>query len=205
MIAFVAVLILYSTSAGSRLNVSGLMSANTGFAPSRHTALAVAKNVKLGTITSSPGPMPSAMQHEQQRIAARSAANRVLRPAVLRHLRFELVARRTVHERTRTRHFGHRGIQLSASREFSRQTSNIGTALGDAACGEAAVLAVCISKILSRKVFGEGRRLVPSFTPVNLRPHYACSRVAIRRIISNSTSEISTRKIGSARRACRVF
>ena len=37
------------------------MSANTGFAPSRHTALAVAKNVKLGTITSSPGPMPSAI------------------------------------------------------------------------------------------------------------------------------------------------
>ena len=37
------------------------MSANTGFAPSRHTALAVAKNVKLGTITSSPGPTPSAI------------------------------------------------------------------------------------------------------------------------------------------------
>ena len=60
MIAFVAVDSLYSTSAGSRLNVSGRISANTGFAPSRHTALAVAKNVKLGTITSSPGPTPSA-------------------------------------------------------------------------------------------------------------------------------------------------
>ena len=30
-------------------------------APSRQTALAVAKNVKLGRITSSPGPMPSAI------------------------------------------------------------------------------------------------------------------------------------------------
>ena len=41
--------------------MSGKISANTGLAPNRHTALAVAKKVKLGTITSSPGPMPSAM------------------------------------------------------------------------------------------------------------------------------------------------
>ena len=50
-----------ATATGSRLNVSGSMSANTGVAPSRVTALAVAKNVKLGRMTSSPGPMSRAI------------------------------------------------------------------------------------------------------------------------------------------------
>src|SRR5215469_11279715 len=38
----------------------GSMSAKTGVAPSVQTALAVAMNDSDGTITSSPGPMPSA-------------------------------------------------------------------------------------------------------------------------------------------------
>ena len=37
------------------------LSTKTTFAPSRHAALAVAKNVKLGVITSSPGPTPKAI------------------------------------------------------------------------------------------------------------------------------------------------
>ena len=61
MIALVAWLILPIKSPGLMLNVVGSMSTNTGRAPSRHTAPAVAKNVKLGITTSSPGPIPSAI------------------------------------------------------------------------------------------------------------------------------------------------
>ena len=43
------------------LNVAGSMSTKTGRAPSRVTALAVAKKVKLGSSTSSPGPTSRAM------------------------------------------------------------------------------------------------------------------------------------------------
>jgi hypothetical protein len=40
--------------------VTGSTSAGTGTAPAWMTALAVAQNVRAGTITSSPGPMPAA-------------------------------------------------------------------------------------------------------------------------------------------------
>ena len=43
------------------LNVTGSMSTNTGVAPSRLTQPAVAKNENVGVMTSSPGPMPSAI------------------------------------------------------------------------------------------------------------------------------------------------
>src|SRR6185503_6307002 len=49
-----------STSAGSRPSVASSMSANTGRAPTRSTALAVDTNVNEGQITSSPSPTPSA-------------------------------------------------------------------------------------------------------------------------------------------------
>src|ERR1019366_2882953 len=45
---------------GSRLNVPGSISANTGRAPSALTALPVAINVNAGTMTSSPAPTPHA-------------------------------------------------------------------------------------------------------------------------------------------------
>jgi hypothetical protein len=41
-------------------SVAGLTSTNTGLAPTANTASAVAMNVLAGTMTSSPGPMPSA-------------------------------------------------------------------------------------------------------------------------------------------------
>ncbi len=41
------------------LNVKGSMSTNTGSAPARETAVAVEMNEMAGTITSSPGPIPS--------------------------------------------------------------------------------------------------------------------------------------------------
>ncbi|MFT3917330.1 MAG: hypothetical protein QM704_25560 [Anaeromyxobacteraceae bacterium] len=49
-----------STAAGSRHQEPGSTSASTGVAPVRSTACAVAAKVRSGTITSSPGPSPSA-------------------------------------------------------------------------------------------------------------------------------------------------
>ena len=60
MIAFVRGVIARAAAAGSRLQVSGSMSAKTGVAPHCQTALAVAMNDSDGTITSSPGPTPEA-------------------------------------------------------------------------------------------------------------------------------------------------
>ena len=60
MIAFVRGVIAAAAARGSRLQVAGSMSANTGRAPHCQTALAVAMNVSEGTMTSSPGPTPSA-------------------------------------------------------------------------------------------------------------------------------------------------
>src|SRR6185437_14773224 len=51
-----------STCAGERLKLSRSMSQRTGRAPSRAIVPAVAKKVKVEVITSSPGPMPSAMR-----------------------------------------------------------------------------------------------------------------------------------------------
>ena len=60
MMALVRALTAEETEAGESVKVSGSMSANTGVAPVMATALAVAANVKEGTITSSPGPIPAA-------------------------------------------------------------------------------------------------------------------------------------------------
>src|SRR5690606_29954577 len=49
-----------STAAGSMQSVVGSTSTSTGVAPTCSTTLAVAAKVRVGTITSSPGPMPSA-------------------------------------------------------------------------------------------------------------------------------------------------
>ena len=61
MIAVVRAVIAAATAAGSTLKVSGSMSTSTGVAPTRETQPAVAKNEKVGVITSSPGPIPSAI------------------------------------------------------------------------------------------------------------------------------------------------
>ena len=60
MIARVRGVIRAATSSGSRLSVSGSISAKTGVAPRRATASAVAKKVNAGQMTSSPAPMPIA-------------------------------------------------------------------------------------------------------------------------------------------------
>ncbi len=60
MIAFVRSVTRAATSSGSRLSVTGSMSAKTGVAPTRAIASGVAKNVKDGQTTSSPRPIPIA-------------------------------------------------------------------------------------------------------------------------------------------------
>ena len=92
--------------------MSGTISANTGFAPSRHTALAVAKNVKLGTITSSPGPMPSASSASSSASLPDAQPIACFGAAILGHRRFELRTRRTVHKRARPRNLRHRGFDF---------------------------------------------------------------------------------------------
>ncbi len=59
-IAFVRGVIRARTDSGSRQNVSGSMSANTGIAPCTSAHTADADIVYGETITSSPGPTPAA-------------------------------------------------------------------------------------------------------------------------------------------------
>jgi len=61
MTALVRGPIAASNLSASRLNVSRRMSTKTGVAPNRVMQLTDAKKVKLGTMTSSPGPMDSAI------------------------------------------------------------------------------------------------------------------------------------------------
>ena len=61
MIALVRGVIAASISSGSMLQVSGSTSTNTGVAPSSTIISAVATNVNGVVMTSSPGPMPSAI------------------------------------------------------------------------------------------------------------------------------------------------
>ena len=67
-------------------------------APSRVTALAVAKNVKLGKITSSPLLMSKAISASSKRVAARGAADGMFGLAVAGHLLFKLRHIRAEHK-----------------------------------------------------------------------------------------------------------
>ena len=66
MMALVRGVTFFSTRFGSRLNVLGSISANTGTAPSRAIEPAVAKNVNEGQITSSPGLIPRAISEQSR-------------------------------------------------------------------------------------------------------------------------------------------
>ena len=63
MIPRVLPVIFASIRSTSMLYVAGSMSTNTGVAPSLEIAAAVAKNVYGVVMTSSPGPISSAMRH----------------------------------------------------------------------------------------------------------------------------------------------
>ena len=60
MIALVFEVIAFSISSGNMVHVIGSISTITGVAFAYRTAFMVAANVKSGTITSSPGPIPNA-------------------------------------------------------------------------------------------------------------------------------------------------
>ena len=65
MIALVRLVTAASITLGFTLNVFGSISTNTGRAPSRDTVPPVAKKVRVGTITSSPGPVPIAINAQR--------------------------------------------------------------------------------------------------------------------------------------------
>jgi hypothetical protein len=92
------------TATGSRLNVEGSMSQKNGRAPSRATTPAVAKNVNGVVMTSSPGPMSSAMSASRSASVPERQAEAVLRLRVRRDLRFELRDARTQDEALRVAH-----------------------------------------------------------------------------------------------------
>ena len=86
---------------GSRVAVSRSTSTNTGTAPVAHTAAAVGTAVNAGTITSSPGPTPSATQREPQRVGARRHPDRVAPAGERRELALERVELRAEQVRAR--------------------------------------------------------------------------------------------------------
>ena len=114
MIALVCWLILPIKSPGLMLNVAGSMSTNTGRAPSRQTAPAVAKNVKLGRITSSPAPMPSAISGNSSASLPDAQPMACSVPQYAATADSSLRAGRAVDERAAAADFGHRSVDLFA-------------------------------------------------------------------------------------------
>ena len=76
MIAFVRGPITAATSSARIINVSGSTSTKTGRAPTRATEPAVAKNENVGVMTSSPGPIPRAINDIEERVGARGHPDR---------------------------------------------------------------------------------------------------------------------------------
>ena len=112
MIAFVFAVMASSIFSGSILNVSGRISAKIGVAPKRVMQLTEAKNVKLGTITSSPGPMPiaiSASSNASLPDAQPTAFSTWLR---CRHLVFQLRHIGSEQKATAVNHIGQRLDEL---------------------------------------------------------------------------------------------
>ena len=79
-----------STRAGERLKVSRSMSQKSGRAPSRAIVPAVAKKVKGEVITSSPGPMPSAISASSSASVPEETPMPCSQPRVARHALLEL-------------------------------------------------------------------------------------------------------------------
>ena len=93
-------------SSTSRLKLSGRTSTNTGVAPDSTATSTVATKVKAGTNTASPGPIPSAIKRQQQRIGAIGAADAMPRAAERRQLTFELGDLRPQHKLAVVQHRG---------------------------------------------------------------------------------------------------
>ena len=94
MMALVFGVMAASIFAGSMHFVFGSQSTNTAVAPAIQIASAVAKNVFGCVMTSSPGPMPSAMKREPDRVGAVAGADGVLHAVKRRQLLLELLEHR---------------------------------------------------------------------------------------------------------------
>src|SRR4051812_9547948 len=177
------------------------MSANTGFAPKRQTALAVAKNVKLGTITSSPGPMPRASSTSSK------ASLPDAQPTACSVPQYSAMAASNLAQAGPCTNVPLRETSAIAasssdwSRLFSRVTSSIGT---EATGALAEVL--CIELVLGREI-EEGRKLDRSSAPVNLKaavvlavawqsPNNRCSHHAAAGVLPARRAAASTQRQG---------
>ena len=97
MIALVFGVIAASIMSGQMHLVFGQQSTNTAVAPAIQMASAVAKNVFGCVITSSPGPIPSAIRRQPDGVGPVAHADRVLRAVILGQLRLELLQHRSHH------------------------------------------------------------------------------------------------------------
>ena len=97
MMAFVFGVIAASIFAGSMHLVLGSQSTNTAVAPAIQIASAVAKNVFGCVMTSSPGPMPIAINASQIASVPLPDADGVRHPVKRGQLLFELLEHRALH------------------------------------------------------------------------------------------------------------
>ena len=96
---------------GSMLHVVGSMSTKTGLAPTIQIASAVAKKVLATVMTSSPGPMPSAMK-DSQSASVPIAADGVLRAPIGRQFLLEPRQRRAHDVLAALQHLVNGGVDL---------------------------------------------------------------------------------------------
>ncbi len=96
-IALVFGVMAASILVGSMQLVRGSESTNTAVAPAIQMASAVAKKVLVVVMHSSPGPMPSAMEHQPKRIRSVAHADRVLGAVVSGEFLFEALQCRPHH------------------------------------------------------------------------------------------------------------
>ena len=92
------------------------MSTNTGWAPAMTIVDAEATNENAGVITSSPGPTPTAVERQAQRVGARAQADAVPDPGQRRQLGLQRLALRPQDEPARGQHALDRVHQLAPQR-----------------------------------------------------------------------------------------
>ena len=101
MIPTVRSLTASASASGSRLYVARSMSTKFGVAPWYSTTFAVEIQVKAGTITSSPGPSPSAATAKCRAVVPELVAGRVRGAVVLGECELEALDVRALHDPAR--------------------------------------------------------------------------------------------------------
>ena len=102
--ALVRGVIAARTEAASTIDVTGSTSTKTGVAPSRATDPAVAKNENVGVMTSSPGPIPSAISATTSASVPDDTPTAWATPSARASLGFQLLHFRTHNELLRVAH-----------------------------------------------------------------------------------------------------